>query len=90
MTLAQGVVAVAQDADWRAVAEALCAILLGLVAFMAKRVQSAVDAMGPKLDRFYKQINEWNIANVKSFAGMELRVGKLEDRDHLRRHPESD
>lgn len=90
MALTQGVVAAAQDTDWRAVAESLCAILLGLIAFMAKRLQTAVDAVGPKLDRFYKQINEWNIANVRSFSDIELRVGKLEDRDHLRRHPESD
>ncbi len=78
-------VALAAEAfDWRTFAEALCAVLLGLIGFMARRVLEAVDAMEIKLDRFYTQITQWNGANVKSFADIEVRVGRVEDRtEHL-------
>lgn len=81
MTIPQLTSAIATDTDfWRTLAEGLCTLLAGLLAFMGRRVLKAVDALDEKFEKvlmsFAARNDEWQ----KAFTRYDDRLDSLERR----------
>lgn len=86
MTFAQ-LVASSGDPDWRAVAEGLIAILLGLLAWFGRRVVRTVDEAVKKIDEWGDRIHKWNQTNTSNILELEGRMENLETTVDRRRKP---
>ena len=90
MTFAQMVAAASgatHEFDWQSVSEGLGTVLLGLLAFMGRRVLHSLDAMSDELRGFYARLTKSNDETARTLAAMELRVGALENISDRRRKP---